>query len=150
MRISDLNTPYYEFVVETTELNEDMSIVRPLVSKEDFQAVLNDVNQLWNKLSMKLMMFRFDIHVVQRINERKIMLPDLRNLFRDVYRIHGKELQQIAIMNPKFSGVMRDKRSFLNVPFETYLNGDDGVIDVRISTAMRKEYFKSWTPFFRV
>ena len=151
MNFDDIVSVRY-FDVDTSILAEDYTppVFAPISAAELYN-LFDNVNVLWHKISINVMTLTYDHHALDRINERKITLNELRNVFREAYRLYGKEIQQMGVEKPGFNGVLRDQRTKVNIPFELHWNSNLGMIDLRVKTVMRKDNFGSInSPFFRI
>lgn len=110
-----------------------------LVSQGELNQLEAELDVLFRNVGIDV---EFTNHFLDRVNDdrngKQITIPELRDMFYDVYRLYGKKIKKLPDGD---EGVMKNLPTNVNIPFVLDKDTEDNLVDLINKTVMRKKNF---------
>ena len=121
-------------------------------NKEITRSDLNELEEYLDRIYSKLGIdVEFTYHFIDRVNDARNIKPininELRRLFKQAQKYHGKKIAQ---MGPDADAILKDMKTNVNIPFVLEWDPKEEELDLVAKTVMRKRDFKTHDPEFTV
>lgn len=117
------------------------------VTKAQLNALERYLDSVWKNLDIDI---EFTKHFLDRVNDsrngKQITIEELKHLFIEVFKKHGKDINKSGNRHKDIGGVLTDKSSDVNTPFFLKWDNKAKEFELVASTVMRKRSFKPNNP----
>ena len=136
--INEDNYSFKEFLSEDKE---------PKVTRSQLNSLEKYLDSVWKHLDIDV---EFTRHFLDRVNDsrngRQITIEELKKLFIEVFKKHGKDINKSGNRHKDIGGVLTDMKTDVNTPFFLKWDNNRKEFEMVATTVMRKRKFKPNNP----
>lgn len=114
-----------------------------MITEKSLKELERYLDSVWKLLGIDI---DFTRHFMDRVNDernrKQIEIPEIRKLFVDAFKKHGKTFAKIGNRHKDIEGVLSDLSTKINTPFVLKWDNNNKEFDLVGKTVMRKKNFR--------